>query len=44
MDRGARLISICSGSFVLAATDLLDGKRVTTHWRYTACILIYRTC
>jgi AraC family transcriptional regulator, transcriptional activator FtrA len=32
--RGARLMSICSGVFVLAATGLLDGKRVTTHWRY----------
>lgn len=31
---GARLVSICSGVFVLAATGLLDGKRVTTHWRY----------
>ncbi len=33
---GARLVSICSGVFVLAATGLLDGKRVTTHWRYAA--------
>jgi AraC family transcriptional activator FtrA len=31
---GARLISICSGVFVLAATGLLDGKPATTHWRY----------
>jgi AraC family transcriptional regulator, transcriptional activator FtrA len=32
--RGARLLSVCSGSTVLAATGLLDGKRATTHWMY----------
>ncbi|MFM0470229.1 transcriptional regulator FtrA [Paraburkholderia strydomiana] len=34
--RGARLCSICSGVFVLAAAGVLDGKTVTTHWRYAA--------
>jgi AraC family transcriptional regulator, transcriptional activator FtrA len=36
--RGARLLSICSGAFVLAATGLLDGMRATTHWRYAEAL------
>lgn len=32
--RGARLASICSGAFVLAATGLLNNGIATTHWRY----------
>ena len=31
-DRGARVASICTGAFVLAATGLLDGLHATTHW------------
>lgn len=31
---GARLVSICSGVFVLAATGLLNERRAATHWRY----------
>jgi transcriptional regulator GlxA family with amidase domain len=35
-ERGARVASICTGAFLLAATGLLDGLRATMHWRAAA--------
>lgn len=32
--RGARLVSFCSGVYVIAHTGLLDGLKATTHWLY----------
>jgi transcriptional regulator GlxA family with amidase domain len=32
--RGGRVLSVCSGAFVLGAAGLLDGRQCTTHWRH----------
>jgi AraC family transcriptional regulator, transcriptional activator FtrA len=34
--RGARIVTICSGVFLPAASGLLTGRRITTHWRHVA--------
>lgn len=34
VDRGARVMSVCSGAFTLGAAGLLDGRNCTTHWRH----------
>ena len=36
VDRGARVLSVCSGAFILGEDGLLDGRRCTTHWRHAA--------
>lgn len=34
-DRGARILSVCSGAFTLGEAGLLDERECTTHWMYT---------
>src|SRR6202041_978482 len=33
-ERGARLVSLCVGAFVLGATGLLNGRHATSHWKF----------
>src|SRR5262249_23294143 len=33
-ERGARVLSVCSGVFVLGAAGMLDGRRCAAHWRH----------
>ncbi len=35
---GARIVSICTGAFVLAAAGLLSGREAATHWQHTAAL------
>ena len=38
VDRGAQVLSVCTGAFALGAAGLLDGRACTTHWRHAALL------
>ncbi|MFE0603261.1 helix-turn-helix domain-containing protein [Streptomyces sp. NPDC058892] len=38
VDRGARVLSVCSGAYIAGAAGLLDGRRCTTHWMHSAAL------
>ena len=38
IDRATRLVTVCSGALLAAATGALDGHRVTTHWSRAATL------
>lgn len=42
--RGARILSVCSGAFLLAEAGLLDGRPATTHWMYTDLLAARYPC
>jgi transcriptional regulator GlxA family with amidase domain len=41
-DDGARIVSVCSGAFFLAAAGVLDGRRAATHWESVEALRRFR--